>query len=124
MIIDPKKAAWIVKDPLGRTVSLSNELADIRESVGKHTGKEYLSMDDAKETVINPDRIDISSNNPKRDIYYRSRANVEIGPYERVVAEFIDNDQGEVVSWSVYDQPVSSGGVRWWKGGQPWRHIK
>ena len=122
MIIDPNNVAWIVKDPLGRTISLSNELADIRESVGKHTGNEFLSRMDAKETVINPDRIDISSNNPKRDIYYRSRGKIEIGPYERVVVE-MDGDYGEAISWSIYDKPVSSSGVRYWKGGQPWRHI-
>ena len=123
MIVDPGKMEWVTLDPLGRTVSLPSALADARESVGKHRDDEYLSRDQARVVVESPDRIDISSSDPRRDVYYRTRGELERGPYERVVVQFENESTGTAISWSVYDKPVGSSGVRYWKGGVPWRFI-
>lgn len=76
---------------------------------------ERLSIDDVRNLIRDPDRIDKSSSIANRDVFYK-REMEYTNPYARAVVDFSDyDDYGIVVSWSRYKQPVSSYGVKWKK---------
>ena len=63
------------------------------------------------------DRIDESVSSEYRDVYYRRDAAEEY-PYSRAVVDFRDSaTKGLVISWSRYERPVASYGVKYRKGG-------
>lgn len=115
--IDPFDIDWAVTDPRGKEVVMLKSVERARELMGKHASPpEFLSTDDVKTVVEDPDRIDESVSHTDRDIYYRVEGEEEY-PYSRAVVDYCDNaDRGIVVSWSRYETPVSSYGVIWSKG--------
>ena len=112
--MNPYDIEWTATDPLDRRISMYKSIVDIRQ--GKHSAPpEYLSIDEARAIVTDPDRIDESSSHPKRDIYYKFNSAMEF-PHARVVADFSGaEDDGIIISWSRYKQPVSSHGVKYLK---------
>lgn len=114
--IDPFDIAWKAVDPLDREVVMRHSIVDARTC--KHAEPpEHLSVDEARQVIADPDRIDVSSSNPCRDVYYRVRSGQDY-PYSRVVVSYQDDERrGLAISWSNYAHPVSSGGMRWSKEG-------
>lgn len=115
--IDPFDVEWIESDPLDRDVIMLRSVHEAREGLGKHAGPpEYLSTDDVRVVVSDPDRIDESVRSESRNIYYKSDTEQEY-PYSRAVVDFRgDSRRGVVISWSRYLHPVASYGVLWKKG--------
>lgn len=112
--VDPFDVEWSVTDPLDREVTMLKSIAERRERLGKHAEPpEFISTDDVREVIEEPDRIDESTTHAFRDIYYRTETDEEY-PYSRAVVDFKgDPEKGIVVSWSRYETPVSSYGVIW-----------
>ena len=112
--IDPFDVEWSETDPLDREVTMLKSIVDMRERMGKHPDPpEFLSSDGVREVVSDPDRIDESVSSAFRDVYYRTELEEEY-PHARAVVDFRDDPQrGVVVSWSRYETPVSSYGVKW-----------
>lgn len=112
--IDPFDVEWSETDPLDREVTMLKSIVEMRERLGKHADPpEFLSTDGVREVVSNPDRIDESVSSAHRDVYYRMDSEEEY-PYSRAVVDFRDDPQrGVVVSWSRYETPASSYGVKW-----------
>lgn len=114
-VIDPFDIRWTVTDPLEREVSMLRSVERARE--GKHPEPpEFLSSDDVKVVVEDPDRIDESVSSEYRDVYYRRETDEEY-PYSRAVVDFRDSaTRGMVISWSRYETPVASYGVKYRRG--------
>lgn len=112
MMYDPYDIEWTATDPLERRISMYKSVIELRE--GKHDRPpEYLPIEEVRDIVSNPDRIDISAQKDSRDIYYQYCSDEEY-PYARAVVDFSKSkDDGDVVSWSRYRQPVSSHGIRY-----------
>lgn len=119
MEIDPFDIEWVESDPLERDVVMLKSIKQAREFAGKHsTTEEFLSTEEVRRVVSDPDRIDMSSSDPDRDLYYEEKSEYT-NPYAKVVVDFsMSPEKGVAVSWSRYDHPVSSHGVRYWKGEQ------
>ena len=116
MEIDPFDIEWVETDPLDREVLMLKSVKQAREFAGKHSStEEFLSTDDVRQVVSNPDRIDFSSSNPDRDLYYEVKTEYT-NQYARVVVDFRgDPSKGVAISWSRYEHPVSSHGIRYRK---------
>lgn len=114
MLVDPFDIMWTDGDPIGRDVVLLKSVVDSRKGVHP-SEEEHLPTEKIKDIVTDPDRIDISSSIPTRDIYYKYEPEYPY-PYARVVVDFKhDENKGFPISWSRYEHPVSSSGVRWKK---------
>ena len=112
--VDPFDVEWSTTDPRGRKVTMLKSVAEARESIGKHqVPPEFLSTDDVRVVIEDPNRIDESAQIAFRDIYYREEPEEEYR-YSRAVVDFRkDPNHGTVISWSRYQSPVSSYGVVW-----------
>lgn len=118
-MVDPFDIEWVESDPLDRNVVMLKSLIAARESAGKHTGQEYLSPEEVRDLIRDPDRIDESAQRISSDVYYQ-RDSSYTNPYARAVVRFNDEENGIVVSWSRYKKPVSSYGVKYKKPGSQW----
>ncbi|NJE80694.1 hypothetical protein E0L17_05055 [Olsenella sp. SW781] len=115
--IDPFDVEWSETDPLDREVTMLKSIVELRERQGKHPDPpEFISTSEVRTVVSDPDRIDESATHEFREVYYRNESEEDY-PYSRAVVDFRDNPQrGIVVSWSRYEAPVSSYGVKWRRG--------
>lgn len=114
MRIDPFDIIWVDTDPLGREVVLLHSVVDKRKNAHP-SAEEHLPIEKIRDIVTDPDRIDISSSIPTRDVYYKREPEYPY-PYARAVVDFRhDENKGHPISWSRYEYPVSSSGVRWEK---------
>ena len=105
---DPFDIEWVQPDPLGRDVVLRKSVADARESLSKHVGGEYLPRSEIRGIIEDPARIDLTQRSPKHtEIFYSDADGAKSHPYGRVVVKFDEDDNGEAISWSRYEQHVS-----------------
>lgn len=115
--IDPFDIDWKVNDPLDREIVMLKSVKNARAS--KHAEPpEYLSTEDVKSLVSDPDRIDESSHMINRSMYYCFDDSMD-HRCARAVVDFSESPaRGVVVSWSRYKNAVSSSGVIYWKDEQ------
>lgn len=102
---DPFDIEWITVDPLEREVVMLRSRAEAREAIGKHEGDEFLSTDEVRDLIEDPQRIDLTQRDPHREIYYSDKED-KPRPYARAVVEF-DEGLGTAISWSRYEDHVS-----------------
>lgn len=114
---DPFDIHWAASDPLGREVVMLHSVE--RARAGKHSlPPEHLAAENVREVVEDPDRIDESVSSAARDVYYRRETDEEY-PYARAVVDFRRGDEpGVVISWSRYETPVASYGIKYRRDGQ------
>ena len=112
--IDPFDVKWQETDPLNREVLMLNSIATARELGGKHqTYPERLEIDEVREVVRDPNRIDVSSSNEHRNVYYRDNGDSK-HPLSRAVVDFsTDENKGAIISWSRYERHASCSYVLW-----------
>lgn len=114
--VDPFDIDWTEIDPLGREVMMLKPVEQARESMGKHpVPPEFLSTQDVRVVISDPDRIDESAQRADRDIYYKIEEQEDY-QYSRAIVAFRDDPhKGTVISWSRYEKPVSSYGIKYQK---------
>lgn len=114
--VDPFDIDWTEIDPLGREVMMLKPIEQARESMGKHpVPPEFLSTQDVRVVISDPDRIDESAQKADRDIYYKIEEQEDY-QYSRAIVDFSgDPHKGTVISWSRYEKPVSSYGIKYQK---------
>lgn len=114
--IDPFDIDWTETDPLGREVMMLKPIEAAREMMGKHpVPPEFLSTQEVRVVISDPDRIDESAQKADRDIYYKIEAEEDY-QYSRAIVDFHDDPhKGTVISWSRYEKPVASYGVKYQK---------
>lgn len=114
--VDPFDIDWTEIDPLGREVMMLKPIEQARESMGKHpVPPEFLSTQDVRVVIPDPDRIDESVQRADRDIYYKIEEQEDY-QYSRAIVDFRDDPhKGTVISWSRYEKPVSSYGIKYQK---------
>lgn len=114
--VDPFDIDWTETDPFGRDVMMLKSIAAAREVMGKHpVPPEFLSTQDVRVVISDPDRIDESVQKADRDIFYKIEEE-ENNPYSRVIVDFRDDpNKGIIISWSRYKIPVASYGIKYQK---------
>lgn len=114
--VDPFDIDWTETDPLGREVTMLKPIEEAREMMGKHpVPPEFLSTQDVRVVISDPDRIDESARKANREIYYKIEE-LEDYKYSRAIVVFQDDPhKGTVISWSRYEKPVASYGIKYQK---------
>ena len=114
--VDPFDIDWTEMDPLGREVMMLKPIERARESMGKHSvPPEFLSTQDVRVIISDPDRIDESAQKADCDILYKIDEQEDY-QYSRAIVDFRDDPlKGTVISWSRYEKPVSSYGIKYQK---------
>lgn len=113
---DPFDIDWTETDPFGRDVMMLKSIAAAREKMGKHpVPPEFLSTQDVRVVISDPDRIDESAQKADRDIFYKIEEE-EDHQYSRAIVDFRDDPhKGIVISWSRYKMPAASYGIKYQK---------
>ena len=114
--VDPFDIDWTEMDPLGREVMMLKPIERARELMGKHSvPPEFLSTQDVRVIISDPDRIDESAQKADCDIFYKIEEQEDY-QYSRAIVDFRDDPlKGTVISWSRYEKPVSSYGIKYQK---------
>lgn len=114
--VDPFDIDWTETDPLGREVMMLKPIEEAREKMGKHpVPPEFLSTQDVRVVISDPDRIDESVQKADCDIFYKIEEE-EDHQYSRAIVDFRDDPhEGIIISWSRYKMPVASYGIKYQK---------
>lgn len=114
--VDPFDIDWTETDPLGREVMMLKPIEEAREKMGKHpVPPEFLSTQDVRVVISDPDRNDESVQKADRDIFYKIEEE-EDHQYSRAIVDFRDDPhKGIIISWSRYKMPVASYGIKYQK---------
>lgn len=109
MAMPNNQTVWTQEDPLGRTVVSIDSIT--RAALSRHTGPDSMTVEEARICVERPERIDVSSTDSDRNVYYKYEEERGRPPYSRAVVSFAENKiehaDGVLISFSRYTKPVS-----------------
>lgn len=104
---------WATTDPRGRTVTLSKDMADRRERMGKHADASHMTIDEARLIVEEPHFIQQSATDEDRESYFRFEKEVGKPPYKRVTTVVESENESFAISWGRQGRLPSHGSFVW-----------